>query len=86
MTGPALLTLLIFSSMWTWNQFLLPSVLIHNDSARTLPIGLRHFQGEYVTDWPLLMAGATITFLPVVVLYVTFQRHFIRGISAGALN
>ncbi len=83
---PALLTLLIFNFMWTWNQFLLPVVLIQKDSIRTLPVGLNFFQGQFTNDIPLLMAGATITFLPIVLVYVIFQRHFIRGISAGALK
>jgi raffinose/stachyose/melibiose transport system permease protein len=86
LSWPALLTQLVFNFMWTWNQFLLPTILIQQDSARTLPVGLAHFQGRYVTDVPLLMAGATITFLPVVVIYVIFQRQFIRGIAAGAFR
>lgn len=86
LSGPALLTLLVFNFMWTWNQFLLPVVLIQKDSLRTLPVGLNFFQGQYSNDVPLLMAGATITFLPIVLIYLIFQRHFIKGISAGALK
>jgi raffinose/stachyose/melibiose transport system permease protein len=83
---PALLTLLVFNFMWTWNQFLLPIMLIQEDSKRTLPVGLNFFQGQYANDVPLMMAGATITFLPIVIIYVIFQRHFIQGIAAGALK
>jgi raffinose/stachyose/melibiose transport system permease protein len=72
--------------MWTWNQFLFPIVLIQKDSLRTLPVGLNYFQGRYVTNIPLLMAGATIVFLPVVILYIIFQRDFIKGITTGALK
>jgi raffinose/stachyose/melibiose transport system permease protein len=86
LSRPALLTLLIFNFMWTWNQFLLPVVLIQKDSFRTLPVGLTFFQGQFANDVPLLMAGATITFLPVVLIYVIFQRQFIQGIAAGALK
>lgn len=86
LTRPALLTLLVFNFMWSWNQFLLPWVLIHEDAARTLPVGLNNFQGRYVTDVPLLMAGTTITFMPVILIYLIFQRHFIRGVTAGALK
>lgn len=83
---PPLLSLLVFVFMWTWNQFLLPLVLTQSDSARTIPIGLSVFQGRYVTELPLLMAGVTIAFVPVVVVYVFFQRHIINGITAGALK
>jgi raffinose/stachyose/melibiose transport system permease protein len=81
-----MLTLLVFNFMWTWNQFLLPIVLIQIDSKRTLPVGLNFFQGQFANDIPLLMAGATITFMPIVIIYLIFQRHFIQGIAAGALK
>jgi len=86
LSWPALLTLLVFNFMWTWNQFLLPTIVTQRDAARTLPVGLAYFQGQYVTDLPLLMAGATITFLPVVIVYIIFQRQFIKGIAAGAFK
>jgi raffinose/stachyose/melibiose transport system permease protein len=83
---PALTSLLIFSFMWTWNQFLLPNVLIQVDEMRTLPIGLNYFQGRFEADIPLMMSGAVITFVPIVVVYFLFQRQFIRGIASGALK
>jgi raffinose/stachyose/melibiose transport system permease protein len=86
LSRPAMLTLLVFNFMWTWNQFLLPIVLIQIDSKRTLPVGLNFFQGQFANDIPLLMAGATITFMPIVIIYLIFQRHFIQGIAAGALK
>ena len=81
---PALLSLLVFTFMWTWNQFLLPLIMVQSDSARTLPIGLSYFQGRYSSDLPLMMAGVTITFLPIMVVYLFFQRQIIRGITTGA--
>jgi raffinose/stachyose/melibiose transport system permease protein len=86
LSRPALASLLVFSFMWTWNQFLLPVVLIQDDRMRTLPVGLNYFQGRYSTNIPLLMAGATISFIPIVLVYVVFQRQFIKGITAGALK
>ena len=81
---PALLSLLVFTFMWTWNQFLLPLIMVQSDSARTLPIGLSYFQGRYSSDLPLMMAGVTITFLPIMIVYLVFQRQIIRGITTGA--
>jgi len=83
---PSLTALLVFSFMWTWNQFLLPVVVIQEDAMRTLPVGLNYFQGRYSTNMPFLMAGATISFLPIVLIYISFQRQFIKGITAGALK
>jgi len=82
----AMITLVILQFMWIWNQFLLPVVLIHDRDARTLPTALSAFLGRYGTDTHLLMAGAAISFLPVVLIFVIFQRRFIKGISAGALG
>lgn len=86
LSRPALLSVMIFNIVWVWNQFLLPVVLIHKASARTLPQGLSVFMGRYGADFGLLMAGATISFIPVVIVYVIFQRQFIKGIAAGALS
>lgn len=85
-SAPALTSLLVFTFMWTWNQFVLPVVLIQDDAMRTLPVGLNYFQGRFVTDIPLMMAGAIISFLPIVLMYVFFQRQFIKGITAGAFK
>ena len=86
LSAPALTSLLVFTFMWTWNQFVLPVVLIRDDAMRTLPVGLNFFQGRFVTDIPLMMAGAIISFLPIVLMYMFFQRQFIRGITAGAFK
>jgi raffinose/stachyose/melibiose transport system permease protein len=83
---PCLTSLLVFAFMWTWNLFILPVVVIQEDSMRTLPQGLNYFQGRYSTNIPLLMAGAAISSVPVVLIYMFFQRQFIRGIMAGALK
>jgi len=86
LSAPAMVTLLVFTFMWSWNEFLLPIVLIHEDVARTLPVGLNAFRGRFITNVPMLMAGATITYVPVLIVYLIFQRQFIRGISAGAIK
>jgi raffinose/stachyose/melibiose transport system permease protein len=86
LSKPAMLSLFVFNFMWNWNQFLLPVVLIQDESMRTLPLGLNYFLGRYVSDLPVLMAGATISFIPIVIIYIIFQRQFIRGIVAGAVK
>jgi raffinose/stachyose/melibiose transport system permease protein len=83
---PALFSLVIFMFTWSWNEFLLATVLLQTEAARTLPLGLNFFRGRYSSDFPMLMAGAIITFIPVVIVYVIFQRQFIKGIVAGSLS
>ncbi len=86
MTGPAIMTLIIFFFTWTWNEFLLTLVVIHTDSLRTLPVGMAFFQGRYVGDTPLIAMGATLMTLPIILLYIILQRYVISGITAGALK
>jgi raffinose/stachyose/melibiose transport system permease protein len=83
---PAILTMGILFFIWTWNDFLLPLVVVSRDDLRTLPLGLTFFQGRYSSDLPLLAAGATMVALPTIVVYVLMQRHFIRGLTSGAVK
>ena len=83
---PAVLTMTVLLFMWTWNEFLLALVMVSDESLRTAPLGLSFFQGRNTSDLTLLAAGSVIVALPVVVLYVFLQRHFIRGMLAGAVK
>jgi raffinose/stachyose/melibiose transport system permease protein len=83
---PALLTMAMLVFMWTWNEFLLPLVMITSDQLRTAPLGLTFFQGQHTTQFSLLAAAAIIVALPVVVLYLFLQRHFINGMLSGAIK
>lgn len=83
---PGLTTLVIFQFMQTWNAFLLPLVLVQRDELRPVGLGIMFFLGRYTSDRGLIAAGVLLTSLPIVVLYLFLQRHFIRGITAGALK
>ncbi|MEU1600983.1 carbohydrate ABC transporter permease [Streptomyces sp. NPDC005708] len=83
---PALLTMAMLVFMWTWNEFLLPLVMITDENKRTAPLGLAFFQSEHTTQYSLLAAASIIVALPVVALYVLLQRHFISGMLSGAVK
>lgn len=83
---PAVLTMVVLLFMWTWNEFLLALVMVTDENLRTAPLGLSFFIGRNQADLTLLAAGAVIVALPVVVLYVFLQRHFIRGMVSGAVK
>ena len=83
---PAILTLVLLTFMWTWNEFLIPLVMSPSGSVRTAPLGLAFFQGQYTQGTALLAAGAVLVALPVVVLYILLQRHFIKGMLEGAVR
>jgi len=83
---PAIVTLTVLVFMWTWNEFLIPLVMVTDESLRTAPLGLAFFQGQYTQGFTLLAAGAVIVATPVVALYLILQRHFIAGMLEGAVR
>ncbi len=83
---PAMSTLAVLYFMWAWNQFLLVLVLIQNPQDRTAVAGLGYFVGERATNVPLLAAGTVLVIVPVGVVYLIFQRQFIRGMLQGAVK
>jgi raffinose/stachyose/melibiose transport system permease protein len=83
---PAIVTMVVLTFMWTWNEFLIPLVMATDGDLRTAPLGLAFFQGQYTSGSTLLAAGAVIVAVPVVVVYLFLQRHFIRGMLEGAVR
>lgn len=86
LTKPVVGTVALFSFINAWNEFLIPLVFtLSRPDLRTLGVGIYHFVGSDTTDWPGLAAAACISIIPVVVVFVCFQRLFIDGI-AGAVK
>ena len=83
---PAILTLLVLTFVFTWNDFLLSLVVITTQQHQTAPLALALFIGQRTTDVTGLAAGAVIISIPVIIVFVFFQRTLIRGILAGALK
>jgi multiple sugar transport system permease protein len=86
LSGPVLATLAIFNFQASWNDFLWPLIITSKETMRTIPIGLASFQGQYQTEWHLLMAGAVIALLPVLVIYVLGQNWSVRGITLTGMG
>ena len=83
---PALMTLVIFTFMNTWNDFLRPLIFLNSQENWTLSMGLAKFQGTYVTQWNQMMAGALITMLPILVVYIFAQKYFVQGIVMSGIK
>jgi len=83
---PILVTLAVLTFLGTWNDFLWPLIVLSDDRLQTLPVALANLAGEHVQDTELMMAGAVLTVLPVVVLFVVLQRHYLAGLLAGAVK
>jgi raffinose/stachyose/melibiose transport system permease protein len=83
---PQMLTLAVLVFVWTWNDFLLPLVMLSGSNINTAPISLVFFQSQHTTNYTYLAAAAIITVLPVVGVYVLLQRSFTRGMLSGAIK
>ena len=81
---PVIATATIMQFIWTWSSFLIPLVLtINKPELRTLAVGMTAFTDQYSTDWTGMAAGATISLLPVILIFIIMQRFFIEGISGA---
>jgi multiple sugar transport system permease protein len=83
---PALAALGIFTFMWNWDNFLWPLIILNSEEKFTLPVGLAMFSNQWWTDYGLVMAGATVTVIPVLIVFLIFQRQFIQGIVLTGLK
>lgn len=83
---PALATLGVFVFMGAWNDLLGPIIYLVDYDKMTLTVGLAFFRGQYTTDWPLLMAGAMISVVPIIALYLVAQRYFVAGVAISGLK
>ncbi|MFT8639198.1 carbohydrate ABC transporter permease [Bifidobacterium sp.] len=76
-------TMLLLVMMWTWNEFLIPLVMIVSTSRKTAPLGLASFQGQHLTNYSLLSAAGVMVAIPVVLIYFIMQKKFISGVAGG---
>lgn len=83
---PILVTLAIFTFLGSWNDFLWPLLVLMDGAKFTLPIALANLLNEHAQDTELMMAGAVLTVLPVLLLFLALQRHYLEGLTAGSLK
>ena len=80
------MSLAILQFLWTWDQFLLPAVLVQDPLQRTMAGALGAFQGQWGTDIPLLCAGALLILAPTIAIFLIFQRQFVAALLQGAVK
>jgi len=83
---PILATLAIFIFLSSWNDFLWPLIVLADDARYTLPVALANLSGEHVQDTELMMAGAVLTVMPVLLVFLLLQRHYVRGLLLGGVK
>ena len=86
LTIPALSALFILAFMSVWNAFLWPLIVIFSPEKMTLPLGLANLHGQYTTDWPLVMAGTTISVLPIAIVYLLLQKQITQSFLTAGLK
>ncbi len=85
LAAPALAVVVIYNSLNVWNEYILATVLLSNQDLMPLQRGLMVFNGPYQVDYPVLMAGLTMTAIPVIAIYLLMQKHIVKGLSSGAV-
>ncbi len=83
---PSLAVVGMLAMVASWNNFLLPLLVLNDASLWTVPLGIMQFQGEHSTDWATIMAYITLTMIPAIVFYLLAERHLIAGLTAGAVK
>lgn len=83
---PAIASLAIFTFVRVWNDFLWPLIALNRPQNYTLTVGVANLQGEFMTDWGVIFAGAALAALPMIVFFLLFQRYFLEGVRMGAIK
>ncbi|MEN2768661.1 carbohydrate ABC transporter permease [Ornithinibacillus xuwenensis] len=83
---PGLAALGIFTFMNVWNSFLWPIIVLNSAELYTLPVGLKTLQDANLADFKLLMSGAAIAAIPMIIVFILFQRHFVKGLTLGGVK
>ncbi|WP_168122922.1 carbohydrate ABC transporter permease [Paenibacillus sp. HB172176] len=83
---PMTVTIILLNSLWIWNDFLLPSLMLSDAGLRTIPLATSSFFAQYTKQWDLALAGLVLGVTPIVIFFLIMQRHIIEGITAGSVK
>jgi len=83
---PAIATVAVFTMIPAWNDLWFPLILAPSDETKTVTLGVQQFIGQYVTNWNAVLAALSLAIAPILILYVVFSRHLVRGLTMGAVK
>jgi raffinose/stachyose/melibiose transport system permease protein len=86
LSRPILSTVAVFVFVQSWNSYLLPLVILNSEDIYPWPLGIMMFQGEFMTQWNMILAFITLTILPAIIMFLVAQKHIISGLTAGAVK
>jgi multiple sugar transport system permease protein len=76
----------VFAFMGSWNSFLWPLVVLRAPELQTLPIALAGLQGQYVSEWDVIMAGSVVSVIPMLAIYIFAQKYVIQGVASSGIK
>ncbi|MFC0213041.1 carbohydrate ABC transporter permease [Paenibacillus chartarius] len=83
---PMFVTVIILNSLWIWNDFLLPSLILQRPSLRTIPMATFSFFGQYTKQWDLALPALVLGITPIIIFFLALQRYIVEGITAGSVK
>ena len=83
---PITVTIVILNSLWIWNDYLLPSLVLQDPELKTIPLATFSFFGQYTKQWDLALAGLVLGIIPLLIFFFSMQRHIIKGITSGSIK
>ena len=86
LSKPALATLVIFTFVNTWNDYLGPLIYLKTQEKKTIQLGLKMFISQYSSDYGLIMAGSMLSLIPVLIVFLCFQKYFVEGVANTGLK
>lgn len=84
--GPSIATLVIFTFVSNWNDFMGPMIYLNSTELKTVQLGIRMFMGQYSTEYGLIMAASVVSLIPVIIVFLVFQKQFVQGIATSGLK
>jgi len=86
LTGPGMASVAVFAFLMSWNEYLMATIFLRDQKALTLPVGIQTFTDQFSSHWGQIMASATLTSLPIFLLFLFMQRFIVQGITAGSVK
>jgi raffinose/stachyose/melibiose transport system permease protein len=83
---PMTVTIILLNSLWIWNDFLLPSLILSSKTLQTIPLATYSFFGQYTKQWDMALAALVMGVLPIIVLFLAMQKQIVEGITAGSVK
>jgi raffinose/stachyose/melibiose transport system permease protein len=84
--GPCTATLVVLNGLGIWNDFLMPMLVLPSGQTKTMIVEIFYYVGEFSSRWDMIFAGTTMSIIPILIVFLSLQRYFVKGIASGAIK